>query len=111
MRFSFWVYDPRFGVIDISWCKLKTANWYSMPMVNRFDPDLFEIDWLHCMACAMAVDRRILERSEDENNDFVWLDLHQIEDSSAVERFRKGLQRNLPDDMPEAERARVTTRS
>jgi len=59
----------------------------------------------------MAVDRRILERSEDENNDFVWLDLHQIEDSSAVERFRKGLQRNLPDDMPEAERARVTRRS
>ena len=111
MRFSFWVYDPRFAVIDISWCELKTANWYSMPMVNRFDPDLFEIDWLHCMACAMAVDKRILQRPDNENKDYVWMDLHQIEDTTAVGQFSKILQRNLPVDMPAKERARITTRS
>ena len=105
------VYDPRFGVIDISWCKLKTANWYSIPMVNRFDTDLFEIHWLHCMTCAMTVEIIIVQRPNNKNKDYVWMDSHQIEDTTAVGWFSKILQQNLPADIPAIERARVTTRS
>ena len=110
-RFSFWTYDTRFSVIDIGWCELKTSNWYSMPLVNFADPDCFEVDPLHAIACACIADHKILNRYGDDNRDFVFLDLHQIADSSVTNKLGKKLRAHLPEDMPSEVKARYTPKS
>ena len=81
-RFSFWNYDGRFCVLDIGWTEIKTGNWYAMPVLNFVDPDKFEVDPIHGLGCACLFDNRLLNRYGDENKDFVFGDLHEINNES-----------------------------
>jgi hypothetical protein len=110
-RFSFWLYDPRFGIVDIGWTEIKTGNFYSMPMINFSDPDFFEVDPLHAFASACMANLNILNRYGDDNRDFVWQDLHDIADASVCGRFRSIIRACLPNDMPKEVKLRYMPKS
>ena len=110
-RFSYWNYDGRFCVLDIGWSEIKTGNWYAMPLLNFVDPDLFEVDPIHALACVALFDNSFLNRYGDDNKDFVFLDLHNINDESVSTRFSNTLQEYLPKEMSKVEKDRYTSKT
>ena len=73
MRFSEMVWDPYVKVINIGWREPKTKNSYGMSHMNYHDPDLYEIDNEHAMACAFIEDNRMLCREvDDDKRDYIF---------------------------------------
>ena len=62
-----------------------------MPLLNFVDPDLFEVDPIHALGCVALFDNSLLNQYSDDNKDFVFLDLHNINDESVSTRFSNTL--------------------
>ena len=90
LRYSDWVYDPRFRVTDIGWSELKNIKKYAMPQVNTFYEDAYEVDWYHAMGCFGACENGFMSRSETAK-DFVFQNLHNILDQSVAKQLTKSI--------------------
>ena len=62
------------------------------------------------MACAFAADHTILNRGPGVNRDFVWLNLHKIEDASVARLLSTQAKKHLPVNMPADVKATYTTK-
>ena len=56
-------------------------------------------------------DNSFLNRYGDDNKDFVFLDLHNINDESVSTRFSNTLQEYLPKEMSKVEKDRYTSKT
>jgi hypothetical protein len=102
MRFSEMVWDPYVQVIDIGWREPKTKNSYGMSHMNYHDPDFYEIDNEHAMACAFIADNGMLSREvDDDNRDYVFYLCQENERSYTGTQQTTTIRKHLPPGTPQ----------
>ena len=65
---------------------MKNIKKYSMPQVNKFYEDSYEVDWYHTMGCFGACENGFMSRSETAK-DFMFQHLHNIQDKSVSKQL------------------------
>ena len=82
-----------------------------MPMLNYSKPDSFEICWVHAMACYCLIDSSVLNRNVNQNNDFVFLKLHNVSDNTVSKDLTQVIRECLPPDLSEKIRNKFSCKS
>ena len=69
-------------------------------MVTHFNPDAYEVCWIHGMASYFLIDQSMLNRTKNEDSDFVFLNLLKFNDNTVSMKMKCVLQQNLPKYLP-----------
>jgi hypothetical protein len=88
---------PKFGTVDIQWTELKLLEKYAMPMVPHLDH--FLSDFYHCLAFFWSVERGLFRSKDPERHaivNFVFPDLHNLNDSGITKKVTAVIRENLP---------------
>ena len=96
VRISNMVYDPKYRILDTSWCEPKTCNAYAMPMVNHSQPGAYVVDFYHAVGSAFLLVSEILLRRDSDLPDFLFAELHAKKDSNVATAHTNFIRDNLP---------------
>jgi hypothetical protein len=96
-----WMWHPTFEVINIGWTEMKQLEKYAMPMVphrNHFLNDVY-----HSLGSFWAVERGLFRADDPDARaiaNFVFPDLHSLNDSGVSKKVTAVIRENLPAGCP-----------
>ena len=110
-RVSNMIFDARFGVLDTTWCEVKTCNSYALPMVNHSNTAAYMVDFYHAVGSAFLLYDEILYRRETDITDFLFAHLHARNDAYVSKVSTKDIRENLPSGIQKEVKDRYSSKS
>jgi hypothetical protein len=96
------MWHSTYEALDIGWTELKLLEKYAMmPMIPQHN--YFLNDFYHCcLASFWAVERGLFRSDGDERTiaNFLFPDLHSMNDSGVTEKVTAVIRENLPEGCP-----------
>ena len=82
-----------------------------MPIINHSNPNAYEVCWIYGIASYFLIDQSVLNWIKNENSDFVFLNLHKVNNNTVSKNLKDILQQNLPKDLLEEIVKKYTSKS